>query len=282
MFRTGVARRASTSPADELRARLRRVVLAGGADAAARPAGARPRARRASTSRWSSCRSRTGACAGDAVAGARSILRDRQARHHHRRRRHRLRLPRHRAPAGRAIGAPVRAAARAARRARRRARPGPLADACCAPRARTRRACDRATGASTPSASSATRRPRDGSSHGVRLEWAPGRGRPAADAARCPAASSSSTADLVLLAWASSAPSTTGLLSSSAWSSTTRGNVAADARLHDQRARRVRAGDMRRGQSLVVWAICGGPRGGARRRHVPDGRDRACRQAREL
>ena len=36
--------------------------------------------------------------------------------------------------------------------------------------------------------------------HGVRLEWTQGRQRPAADASRSPAASSSSTADLVLLA----------------------------------------------------------------------------------
>ena len=49
---------------------------------------------RASTSRWSSCRSRTSVCAGDAVPRARSRA-ERQARGHPRRRRHRLRLPRH-------------------------------------------------------------------------------------------------------------------------------------------------------------------------------------------
>ena len=44
--------------------------------------------------------------------------REGQARRHHRRRRHRRRLPRHGAPAGRAIGPPVRGAAAPARRAR--------------------------------------------------------------------------------------------------------------------------------------------------------------------
>ena len=77
----------------ELRAEFDAIVLAGGASSRA-TCRCRAASSRASTSRWSSCRSRTSACAGDERA-ATQILGHGQARHHHRRRRHRARLPRH-------------------------------------------------------------------------------------------------------------------------------------------------------------------------------------------
>ncbi len=81
-------------------------------DPAARSAGPGPRAARASTSPWSSCRSRTRSSPGDRVRGP--AAGDGQARRHPRRRRHGQRLPRHVEPPGRRLRPPVRAPARAA------------------------------------------------------------------------------------------------------------------------------------------------------------------------
>ena len=69
---------------------------------------------RASISPWTSCRSRTGASAGEPAAAGEPDPRRRQARRRHRRRRHRLRLHRHLVPPGRAVGDQVRDHAAAA------------------------------------------------------------------------------------------------------------------------------------------------------------------------
>ena len=83
------------------------VALTGGLREAARPAGAGARARRASTSRWSSCRSRTRrsratSVASQILATGKHVVRDR-------RRRHRQRLHRHLDPPGRRVGDELRA-----------------------------------------------------------------------------------------------------------------------------------------------------------------------------
>ena len=94
-------------------------------------------------------------CEGDTLPDDPLIGRRRQARHHHRRRRHWRRLPGHRAPAGRAVGAPVRAAAASAGVAARRTIPGRSGRASSGARRRTTRVasgCSR----SPPSDSSAT------------------------------------------------------------------------------------------------------------------------------
>jgi glutamate synthase (NADPH) small chain len=63
-------------------------------------------------------------------------------------------------------------------------------------------------------------------------------------------------ADLVLLAMGFIGPTRTGLLESSAVSLDPRGNVAANTTDYKtSREKLFSAGDMRRGQSLVVWAI---------------------------
>ena len=89
------------------------VVLAGGATAWRDLPDPRPRARPASTRRWSTCPWSNRVQEGDLDAPP--ITADGQARGDHRRRRHRRRLPRHRPPPGRGIGAPVRDHAPAAR-----------------------------------------------------------------------------------------------------------------------------------------------------------------------
>ena len=112
-------------PVDELRARVRRDRAGRRLDAAARSAGARPRAQ--------------GHPLRDGVPDAaepplrrrripddKFISAEGQARDHHRRRRHRRRLPRHGAPPGRASGPSARAAAAAARSDRAADNPWPL------------------------------------------------------------------------------------------------------------------------------------------------------------
>ena len=115
-------RRRSTSCAREFDA----IVLAGGVDAAARSAGAGPRARGHPL--------RDGVP--DAAEPALRRRRDRrrasssraegQARHHHRRRRHRRRLPRHGAPPGRAQRCTSSSCCRGRRTTRAASNPWPL------------------------------------------------------------------------------------------------------------------------------------------------------------
>ena len=82
-------------------------------------------------------------------------------------------------------------------------------------------------------------------------------------------------AELVLLAMGFLGPEKDGLLAELGVALDGRGNVVAD----DDKATSVpgvfAAGDMARGQSLIVWAIAGGPRRGPRRRSLPDGRNAA-------
>ena len=58
--------------------------------------------------------------------------------------------------------------------------------------------------------------------------------------------------------WASLGPERGGLLSDLGVRLTDRGNVWRDDTLDDERGRVFTAGDMQRGQSLIVWAIAEG------------------------
>jgi glutamate synthase (NADPH) small chain len=72
-------------------------------------------------------------------------------------------------------------------------------------------------------------------------------------------------ADLILLAMGFVGPRKAGLLEQAGVELTARGNVDADTKATHQRRRAIFAcGDMRRGQSLVVWAIREGRQARAR------------------
>ena len=88
----------------QLRDRYDAVVLAVGATVAARPAGARARARRRPSGDGVPAAGQPGRAGRAASSG--QITADGQARRHHRRRRHRRRLPRHGAPPGRRARSP--------------------------------------------------------------------------------------------------------------------------------------------------------------------------------
>ena len=111
--------------ADKLVEEFDAVVLSGRRRAAARPAGAGPRARRRSFRHGVSAAAEQGR---GGRSRPRADPRDRQARRRDRRRRHRLRLRRHVEPPRRAIRHAVRAAAAAARAGEQAARVAVLAD----------------------------------------------------------------------------------------------------------------------------------------------------------
>ena len=74
-----------------------------------------------------------------------------------------------------------------------------------------------------------------------------------------------------------------GLIKSLGLALDPRGNVKADTIAYQTSIPKVfAAGDMRRGQSLVVWAIREGRQARARGRQVPDGRDDAAAVARAI
>ncbi len=94
--------------------------------------------------------------------------------------------------------------------------------------------------------------------HGVRLEWGPTdeTGRPAMKEIQ--GSEFEVEADLVFLAMGFVHPEPEGLLSDLKVDLDARGNVATDARHMTSVPGVFAAGDMRRGQSLVVWAIAEG------------------------
>ena len=84
------------------------------------------------------------------------------------------------------------------------------------------------------------------------------RGRPDAGRRRWPAASSSSRPTWCCWRWASSGPSAASLLSQLGVKLTERGNVWRDDAWMTTEPGVFTAGDMQRGQSLIVWAIADG------------------------
>jgi glutamate synthase (NADPH/NADH) small chain len=90
--------------------------------------------------------------------------------------------------------------------------------------------------------------------HGVRLEWAPGPdGR--MNMKEVPGSELTLDCDLVLLALGFLGPEKPGLLTDLGVKLDARGNVEADARYMSSVPGVFACGDLRRGQSLVVWAI---------------------------
>ena len=97
-----------------------------------------------------------------------------------------------------------------------------------------------------------------------------------ANSSRCRAPNSRSKPISCCSPWASCIRVHEGMLKSLNVALDQRGNVSADTMAYLTSVPKVfAAGDMRRGQSLVVWAIREGRQCGARRRQVPDGIDDA-------
>ena len=82
-------------------------------------------------------------------------------------------------------------------------------------------------------------------------------------------------ADLVLVAIGFSGPQKQGMLEQVPLEFDARGNIKTSETYMTSAPGIFSAGDMRRGQSLIVWAIAEGPEGGAPRRSVFDGVERA-------
>jgi glutamate synthase (NADPH/NADH) small chain len=89
--------------------------------------------------------------------------------------------------------------------------------------------------------------------HGVRLEWRQDNGRPAM--VEVPGSEFELDCDLVLLALGFLGPEPDTMLAQLGVTLTERGNVAVDADYQTNVPGVFACGDMRRGQSLVVWAI---------------------------
>ena len=87
-------------------------------------------------------------------------------------------------------------------------------------------------------------------------------------------------ADLVLLAMGFAGPEKGALLADLGVTLTDRGNVARDARWMTNVPGVFTAGDMQRGQSLIVWAIAEGRSAARAIDRIPDGRVAAARAAR--
>ena len=142
---------------------------------------------------------------------------------------------------------------------RRPARPRPLPGRCgrcsCAPRARMKKAAS-ATGASTASNSPATKTATSSSCTASRVGPPP---------KFEPIAGSEFTldVDLVLLAMGFLGPVRKGMIEQFGLALDTRGNVATNANYMSSVEGVFAAGDMRRGQSLVVWAIAEGRKAAA-------------------
>jgi NADPH-dependent glutamate synthase beta subunit-like oxidoreductase len=82
--------------------------------------------------------------------------------------------------------------------------------------------------------------------------------------------------DLVLLAMGFTGPVKNGMIEQLGVQLEPRGNAAADADFMSSVPGVFAAGDMRRGQSLVVWAIAEGAEGGGRNRSVFEGVSVGC------
>ena len=187
-------------------------------------------------------------CEGDTVRGPDSG--HRQARDHHRRRRYGRRLPGHQPPAGRALGHAVRTAAQAAGRRARRSTPWPLWPM------QLRIESSHEEGGTRDWSVNTVKFTGDENGnvkqlHAVRV----GRRR---SSKPLPGTEFTLEADLVLLAMGFTGPVKNGMIEQLGVALDGRGNVAADANYMSSVPGVFAAGDMRRGQSLVVWAIAEG------------------------
>ena len=193
--------------------------------------------------------------AGDHDRACRHHLGRRQARRHHRRRRHRRRLPGDGPSPGGGLGPPVRAARAAAGRPARGQSLAAVAERL--PHLVGARGRRRA-GLCRVDRTVSRRRARAGSGR-----CRPSPSRPGSTAAGCrsrrsPAREFELEADLVLLAMGFLGPERGSLLSQLGVKLTERGNVWRDDAWMTTEPGVFTAGDMQRGQSLIVWAIADG------------------------
>ncbi len=192
------------------------------------------------------------------MKAAGSILATGKRVRHHRRRRHRRRLPRHQPSSGRQERASIRNHAQAAGRSRRLSRPGRSGRCNCAPKARMKKAAS-ATGASTPSSSPAT-------STATSSSFTPSASALRPNSKPYPAPSSLSMSISSLLAMGFLGPVSNGMIEQLGLALDNRGNIATTNYM-TSREGIFAAGDMRRGQSLVVWAIAEGRKAAAAVNH---------------
>ena len=115
-------------------------------------------------------------------------------------------------------------------------------------------AATRAPTASSPSASRATRRATSRRLHTVQIEWVKGEGG-RVTMKEIPGSEKVWPADLVLLAMGFLGPEKEGMLAELGVKLDERTNVAVDANKQTSVPGVFAAGDMSRGQSLIVWAI---------------------------
>ena len=250
LFRTGVNVGVDV-PVEDLRAEFDAVVLCGGAGCGRAICRFPGVSSRAFTSPMDYLTRQNRRCEGDEVPERSAVQRRRQARHHHRRRRHRRRLPR----APRTGRARCRSISSSCCRVRRTSRlpdnPGRSGRGSSGARRRTTRAasgCSR----SPPSDSWATTR-------AACARWRPSTSKSRRSGiTRLPGTEVTLEADLVLLAMGFVGPERGGLLSQLGVRLTDRGNVWRDERWMTSEEGVFTAGDMQRGQSLIVWAIADG------------------------
>ena len=243
---------AATSPVEDLRREFDAILLAGGAEQP-RDLNVPGRELKGIHFAMEFLPQQNRVCEGDTVAEP--DPRHRQARRHHRRRRHRRRLPGHQPPPGRALRHAVRTAAQAARRRARRRLRGRCGPCNCASKARTKKAAC-AIGASPPCSFTGDDDGNVKQLHAVRV-GPPPKFEP------LPGTEFTLDADLVLLAMGFPGPVKNGMLEQLGVELDARGNVATDANYMSTVPGVFAAGDMRRGQSLVVWAIAEGRKAAA-------------------
>ena len=174
----------------------------------------------------------------------------RQARDHHRRRRYRRRLPGHQPSAEARIGAPVRIAAQAAGRRAPPSTPWPLWPM------QLRVESSHEEGGMRDWSVNTVNFTGDAEGNVKQLHAVRVSAPPKFEA--IPGTEFTMDADLVLLAMGFLGPVKNGMIEQLGVALDQRGNVAADANYMTSVPGVFAAGDMRRGQSLVVWAIAEG------------------------
>ena len=194
-------------------------------------------------------------CEGDAIPDDQFISAAGQARRHHRRRRHRRRLPRHRASPGRAVGARSSSCCRGRRRRARADNPWPQWPNIFRVSTAHEEGGERLYSVSTQRFV--------GDDAGACARCRPSRSRWSARTAACefepvPGTEFEIPADLVLLAMGFVGPERGPLVNDLGVKLTERGNVWRDERWMTSVPGVFTAGDMQRGQSLIVWAIAEG------------------------
>ncbi len=212
----------------------------------------------ACTSPWTSCAPTASGCRACHVPDDEFVSAEGKHVRGHRRRRHRLGLHRHLQPPRRQVGHPDRDPAATAGEGEQGADLAQLAQQ-AAHLQLPGRGLRAHVVASPPRNSSATARATSRPLRCVKVEWNQGRSGPLADVRGARAPSSSSRPTWSCWPWASCTRCTRACSRSWAWSwtgaATSQGATEGPKAYHTSIDGVFAAGDMRRGQSLVVWAI---------------------------